>query len=850
MRGTLFAALAAVLSLIGAQGQSPITKPPIAIDESKIQATLKNDSTSIVVPIASTLDREVRAQLTLEWIDKEDKSIASTRHDILIPPGGMRSEVPFAIPKPTLWLRLRYSLTPGREYALAFAPHSGIVALSEIAQHIFELKVTHVGEPHPGMPFIIHAQAIHPATRVPVGGVKWTARLTFDKTEQSPSDISPQAEGIVNIAFDIPPAAGDNPEGLSQLTVKGTLGDFSNEVMTDIPIPSRLSARIQTDKPIYQPGQTLHVRAVILDPQGKAMDGATVVLRIDDQDNDRMHTSHLVTSRSGVIHEDWSIPATTGLGAFQIAVTTEDDEDYTLARHAVRISRYELPDFNVVAKPDRAAYLADQKTKVSVTGTYLFDKPVPRGHVKVSRAGEGRWNPKTRKYEATSETVAEGQAGEDGTFVAELQLKEDHEELQKSDYERFQDVHFVAYYTDSNSGRTEQRRFDVRITREPIHVYVLPVNCSGPLPVPVYVSTSYADGNPASTSVEIRYHSQVATLHTNRYGVGKTFLMSDKESDENGEVTVRASDSSGQIGTWVEHYWHPGLEVFRMETGRAIYHAGEAVDLQISTPPGDTTDRFVVVNAIADGQSIASQIVRLVDGKAQITFPYQPKFRRLVTFSAWNAGSAHSAFQYNVLAAKTVIFPDASDLKLTASSERAIYKPGDKATLHMQVSSSDGRPVEAALGLAIVDQAVLERARTDAEFGQRPWFACAFCQNSGETEIGGVRLNDLYALKSSTAISPDLDLVAEALVARESAYIWSEAGESLQDPPKFASVASQLAQIQTVLDHHYLETLEFPKDLSALTRIAGHQWESLSTPGECPIAQPSASIATTMSLLS
>ena len=107
MRGTLFAALAVVFSLMGAQGQSPIAKLPIAIDESKIQATLKNDSTSIVVPIASTLDREVRAQLTLEWIDNQDKSIASTRRDISIPPGGLRSEVPFAIPKATLWLRLR-----------------------------------------------------------------------------------------------------------------------------------------------------------------------------------------------------------------------------------------------------------------------------------------------------------------------------------------------------------------------------------------------------------------------------------------------------------------------------------------------------------------------------------------------------------------------------------------------------------------------------------------------------------------------------------------------------------------------------------------------------------------------
>src|SRR5439155_27106586 len=158
----------------------------------------------------------------------------------------------------------------------------------------------------------------------------------------------------------------------------------------------------------------------------------------------------------------------------------------------------ELPTFNVTVKPDRTAYLPTEPAHVTVTGAYLFGKPVPRGHVKIVRTKEPRWNPKTRKSESTDETVAEGQAKEDGTLTAAVSLKAEHEDLAESDKERFKDVHFAAYYTDATSHRTEQRRFDLRITREAIHVYVIRSDGGGSLPQPVYISTSYADGRPAS----------------------------------------------------------------------------------------------------------------------------------------------------------------------------------------------------------------------------------------------------------------------------------------------------------------------------------------------------------------
>ena len=86
----------------------------------------------------------------------------------------------------------------------------------------------------------------------------------------------------------------------------------------------------------------------------------------------------------------------------------------------------------MTVKPDRTAYLTTEPAHVTVTSAYLFGKPVAKGHVKLVRTDPPRWNPQTRKSE-----LADG------------------------DSARFEDIHFEAYYTDTASHRTEQRRFDL-----------------------------------------------------------------------------------------------------------------------------------------------------------------------------------------------------------------------------------------------------------------------------------------------------------------------------------------------------------------------------------------------------
>src|SRR5260370_4619445 len=150
---------------------------------------------------------------------------------------------------------------------------------------------------------------------------------------------------------------------------------------------------VSTDKPLYQPGQTLHTRVLMFDASRHALADQKATLEISDPESTMAFRAEINTSRFGVANADWAIPENTRLGDYLVAVELEGDK-YEDARGAatVKISRYDLPNFSVSVKPDRPYYLASQDAEVEVRADYLFGQPVKRGHVRGGRETERHWN--------------------------------------------------------------------------------------------------------------------------------------------------------------------------------------------------------------------------------------------------------------------------------------------------------------------------------------------------------------------------------------------------------------------------------------------------------------------------
>lgn len=770
-----------------------LAQPVVPVQVEAVRAVLKDGSTVVSVPVRSALAETVPAELELEWLVPYQEAGPVAPVEVSIRPGANTFAVPLPLPASSIWLRLRYKLTPAVRAARAFAPQTGIVAVTQMAAHVFELNLSMAERPRPGAPLRVQAQAVPPVTRALVEGLTWSARLELD-SGILPARIEKKAGGFVEAVADVPADA----ENDGRMVVTAVAGDFEQSAVMAVDFPQSPTAQVQTDKPIYQPGQTIHFRAIVLDRLGRAAAGRKVRVTVEDDDGTRLYRKVLTSSRLGIIHEDWPLPESVALGPCSIRLALDEDPDEELARQVVRVSRYELPKFEVTAVPDRSAYAPGEEPRVTVTGRFLFGRPVPKGHVKIARND-------------SDDTETEGDAGEDGSFTARLNVAKDWEKLRDRRWQRFRDVLYVASYTDPVSRRTESRRFEVRLTLEPIHIYLMEGTAGT-----AFVTTSYADGRPAVSTVRIKMDGGTRTVKTNRFGVAS---FEAPESNSGGTtVSITATDMPGLTG----HYdgaFNSLRATCMIQSARTLHGVGDAVELTLTADAGV---RSVLVRAVAGGRTLASQTVPMVNGKGAARFAYQPEFRGVVVFAGWAPGDHQRGNE----AQTAVLFPESGDVQLTVQPGRPEYRPGEQASLRVTARTRDGRPVEAAVGLAVVDQAVMERARTDEEFGQRRWFRCAFCGGDAPRAIAGITISDLTRGTAEQFRDSDLDLLGAALLSETRVQTSADASESLTAAPKFKAIESVKQTLTRTLDEAWLRSMEFPGNEADLVRLL-HGWSAL-----------------------
>lgn len=219
---------------------------------------------------------------------------------------------------------------------------------------------------------------------------------------------------------------------------------------------------------------------------------------------------------------------------------------------------------------------------MEVRAEYLSGKPVQHAKVRVVRGDEWEWNYHDQKWEGEETAPVEGQFDGSGKFIAHVSLKKDFENFTPNQWRRSEDFDLAAFVTDLSTGRTEQRRFQLGLSALPIHLYVLNSGTgSADAPLLLYVTSSYADGTPASMAGSIvgfvpkaegdcdeqpgtPKRVTLSSFHTNHFGVGRVELRPlspdllassnwariyhnpDYENQKSGYLLLEARDGKGQ----------------------------------------------------------------------------------------------------------------------------------------------------------------------------------------------------------------------------------------------------------------------------------------------------------------
>uniref|UniRef100_A0A3Q3RY91 Alpha-2-macroglobulin-like 1 n=1 Tax=Mastacembelus armatus TaxID=205130 RepID=A0A3Q3RY91_9TELE len=125
---------------------------------------------------------------------------------------------------------------------------------------------------------------------------------------------------------------------------------------------------VQTDKPLYLPGQTGNLRLIFND----------VITPNPDASGNRIGQWLNETSTRKIVQLSYTLSSEAREGIYQIIVTIGEDKVY----HSFKVEKYVLPRFEVKLDTADEVSVAQEQLQVKVCAMYTFGQPVP-GSVKV-----------------------------------------------------------------------------------------------------------------------------------------------------------------------------------------------------------------------------------------------------------------------------------------------------------------------------------------------------------------------------------------------------------------------------------------------------------------------------------
>ena len=175
--------------------------------------------------------------------------------------------------------------------------------------------------------------------------------------------VGKSIDGKGTISLDIP----DIEDGEYEITIKGN----GFEDSATVSVEKSFLTFIETDKPIYKPGQTIYMRLFTLNNELRPVE-ELVTVEILDAKGIKIFRSEITTDDYGMASLELPLSQEPNLGVWKITAETEDGE----MQLDVRVEEYVLPKYEIDIELPRMWFLADEVVTGSVSAEYSFGKPV------------------------------------------------------------------------------------------------------------------------------------------------------------------------------------------------------------------------------------------------------------------------------------------------------------------------------------------------------------------------------------------------------------------------------------------------------------------------------------------
>jgi len=683
--------------------------PVLSAEAAAVQKTTDNKFW-VAVTLTNAGDKKLEGTLRVELLDKDGRSLANEKKAVA--QGDKSASYHFEFPaagRDTEGLKLRYSfgkekfetelskilLAKAHETSVATSPelYSGSSAALRCDVHAVKSVVE---------TFPLPGSTVEVKLRAKDGKV-------FDLYKGQTGD-----DGLARAEMKVPKL----PTGDYKLVVatRSNLGDETREL--NVKVKGEPKVLLVTDKPLYQPGQTIHIRALCLRPFDLTpVAESQLTFEVEDPKGNKVFKRAQPTSDFGVASVDFQLADEINMGPYQVRALIGDQQ----SQKTVEVKKYVLPKFKVDVTADKKFYLPKETIALDLQTDYFFGKPVANSKVKVTASTFDVQFKDFQTFDTTTDA--------NGHAKATIKLPDyfGGQPLQKGDAL----VKVEVKITDTaDHSETVTRTYPV--ADQPIKVSLIP---EGGRMVPgvenrVFAAAIYPDGSPAA-GCEIKFWKGTeakgkphTAVKTNDAGLAEWKVKPKNEEFRPGEwgprnvemaggiaqqawaqrvlldVAVEARDTKGNIAKAAAALNSDPLgENVLLRLDKAIYKGGDSIKVDILTSAGLPTTYLDVVKS---GQTLLTNWLDVKDGKASYKLDLPAGVFGTLEVHAYQQLASGEIIRDS----RVVYVHPRDDLKIAAKANKDVYLPGESGNIEFTVTDRDGKPTAAALGVIIVDEAV------------------------------------------------------------------------------------------------------------------------------------------------
>jgi uncharacterized protein YfaS (alpha-2-macroglobulin family) len=510
-------------------------------------------------------------------------------------------------------------------------------------------------------------------------------------------------------------------------------------------------AMLLTDRGIYRPGATLHVKASLFRAEGTGLEphvAQLLRLKLLGPAGDVVADRALLSGPLGGAALDLAIPADAKLGRHRLVLEDFNRADVPLARASVVVAAFEPPRFAVDVMADPAADAGE--LGATVRGRYLFGAPMegadlewsirrraasvppgPLSRAGLSFRGTPRWHEPSRS-ETTWSRTGQGTLGADGTFRLDQpvpiaadggpQLFEIEADVSDSSFRHVVGkARWVKHPADRYAGIKGPRGW-VGVGK-PIEVELGAVDTQGRAVAGATVTARLFRLEWRLTQQRVEGGALRRRWTTVRTEAGRCVVRTEGRTvsctlpvRRSGDYEVAAEvdgRTGGAISFWAWREGEPQTApapsrgaVMDISTDQAAYAPGDTARLLVRSP----YPRATAIVTTEAGRLLRYHTARIEGAAGVLEVPiragYAPHVNATVTLLPIGAGGAEQ-LGHRIGAVRLPVTRAHAGLDVKVATGRQSYQPGEEAVVTVSVLR-DGQPKPGAeVTVAVVDEGVL-----------------------------------------------------------------------------------------------------------------------------------------------